>query len=297
MKKSFTKEENLEKFREWKETGNPSIRQELIIYNMPLAEKLAVSMAKKYKIDVQESIQYAYEALIHAVDTFDIQKGKAFSSYAVICIFYYLNVCFSEIFGLPTNYYDLIRDIFNHDESYEEIVDFLVEKNVFSLKSRQQNLDRIHLAHPQLVDYMDYDDNLIASNIDLSTIVEHQNLSEFIGSLLNTLSFHEQQVLILRYGLNDGIYKSYDKVAKIMQLSLTGVCKIEKRALRKLRVPFRWKKIKNYSDQEFLFNMKENYLETIHHDFHDICLDEDYYMFYDSKSMDDELENSKEYRR
>lgn len=89
MAKSNKNKQNLQKFIELKETGNPKIREELIIENMYIAESIADSMANKYEIDNEELRQYAYEALIKAVDRYDVNLEKPFDSFLNSCIINY----------------------------------------------------------------------------------------------------------------------------------------------------------------------------------------------------------------
>ena len=58
-------------------------------------------------------------------------------------------------------------------------------------------------------------------------------------SVLNTLEPTEKEVLIRRYGLDDGRAKSLEEVGKMININKEKVRQLETRALRKLRSPLR----------------------------------------------------------
>lgn len=60
---------------------------------------------------------------------------------------------------------------------------------------------------------------------------------DYIRMTLTELKPEEQQVLTLRYGLDDGRFRSLDEVGAQLGLRRDQVRKIEGRALRKLRHP------------------------------------------------------------
>ena len=62
---------------------------------------------------------------------------------------------------------------------------------------------------------------------------------ELLLSVLNTLEPTEKEVLIRRYGLDDGRAKSLEEVGKMININKEKVRQLETRALRKLRSPLR----------------------------------------------------------
>ena len=82
-RKSLNKDENLALFKEYYETNNPNIREEIILGNI----KFAASMACKFipldsSYDQDDLLQIAIIALIKSVDSFDYTRGYSFTSYA-----------------------------------------------------------------------------------------------------------------------------------------------------------------------------------------------------------------------
>lgn len=78
---------NKELIQRWKESGNPSYRDQVILDN----KKIVYSVANKFysndpHIDQQDLYQIGFIGLIKAVDTFDPDMGYYFSTYAYSCV-------------------------------------------------------------------------------------------------------------------------------------------------------------------------------------------------------------------
>ena len=69
-------------FRQFRETGDPEVRQELIEAHLGLVEYLARRFAGRGE-PLEDLVQVATIGLIKAVDRFDPSLGTAFSSFAV----------------------------------------------------------------------------------------------------------------------------------------------------------------------------------------------------------------------
>ncbi len=68
----------------------------------------------------------------------------------------------------------------------------------------------------------------------VSEIVEQHMEQKMLLQKLNTLSQREKKVLIMRFGLLDGVKKTQRKIARELNISRSYVSRIEKKALQKL---------------------------------------------------------------
>ena len=68
-------------------------------------------------------------------------------------------------------------------------------------------------------------------------------MREQLQKVLNTLSPREREVLVLRFGLNDGRLRTLEEVGKLFQVTRERIRQIEAKALKKLRHPSRSKKL------------------------------------------------------
>ncbi|MBQ8404851.1 MAG: sigma-70 family RNA polymerase sigma factor, partial [Clostridia bacterium] len=73
-------------------------------------------------------------------------------------------------------------------------------------------------------------------------------LREQLNEVLHTLTPREEQVLKLRFGLEDGRTRTLEEVGQQFNITRERIRQIEAKALRKLRHPSRSKKLKDYLD-------------------------------------------------
>ena len=71
-------------------------------------------------------------------------------------------------------------------------------------------------------------------------------LREQLCNILRTLTPREEQVIKLRFGLEDGRPRTLEEVGKQFQITRERIRQIEAKALRKLRHPSRSKTLKDY---------------------------------------------------
>ncbi len=71
-------------------------------------------------------------------------------------------------------------------------------------------------------------------------------LKEQMGEILDGLSERERKVLIMRFGLEDGVTRTLEDVGREFNVTRERVRQIEAKALRKLRHPLRSRKLRDY---------------------------------------------------
>ena len=71
-------------------------------------------------------------------------------------------------------------------------------------------------------------------------------LREQLEDVLGTLTDREEQVLRLRFGLDDGRSRTLEEVGQVFGVTRERIRQIEAKALRKLRHPSRSKKLKDF---------------------------------------------------
>ncbi len=76
--------------------------------------------------------------------------------------------------------------------------------------------------------------------------VESVMLREHIDALLGDLKERERQVIVLRFGLEDGHPRTLEEVGKEFNVTRERIRQIEAKALRKLRNPIRSKRIRDF---------------------------------------------------
>ena len=86
------------------------------------------------------------------------------------------------------------------------------------------------------------DTNVVSPEGNVETVM----LREHISTLLQDLKERERQVIILRFGLEDGHPRTLEEVGKEFNVTRERIRQIEAKALRKLRNPVRSKRIRDF---------------------------------------------------
>jgi len=74
----------------------------------------------------------------------------------------------------------------------------------------------------------------------------YESLKTQLGDVLDTLTEREENVLRLRFGLDDGRTRTLEEVGQVFGVTRERIRQIEAKALRKLRHPSRSKRLKDY---------------------------------------------------
>jgi RNA polymerase primary sigma factor len=134
-----------------------------------------------------------------------------------------------------------------------EPLDFALERKLRRAASKVRRIMRISqepmsLDMPvgsedssQLGDFIE--DETIEGPVDAAS---NQLLKEQVQSILGSLSKREREVLEMRFGLKDGQGHTLEEVGKEFGVTRERIRQIEAKALRKLRHPFRSRKLRDY---------------------------------------------------
>ena len=179
--------------------GNEDARQKLILHNLRLVSHI---VRKYYSTapNAEDLVSIGTIGLVKAVDTFHVENGAKFATYAAKCV------------------------------QNEILMHFRSQKKYAAEVSLNETIDIDRDGNP--LTYID----VICSDEDIVDEIDRKIMTgKMMRCVQSVLTPRERQIISMRFGLGGQSPKAQREVASALGISRSYVSRIEKSALEKLR--------------------------------------------------------------
>ena len=213
--------------------------------------RLVVSVAREYAgrgVPLLDLIQEGSIGLLAAVKKFDYTLEFHFSTYATKWIRQGIGRCLAShgLIRVPSHTAERIRKVIQARAALtqENGIEPTLEELAAYCQLPESRVQQLLQLNPEICSL---DAPSGEEDVSLAVLLEdlqspqpyeelvRQELRSTMDALLSTLTDRQQQILRLHFGMEDGVCRSLEEIAKLFEISKERVRQIEKQAMEKLQ--------------------------------------------------------------
>lgn len=221
------------------QNGDENARNEVIEHNLKFTLFIS-KMFSKTNEDIMNIVSYGNEALILAIDNYNVNSSTKFITYLGKCIYWYIKRNLAKenfVYSISiTNNIEKIKKycddflVRNEREATDEEIKKALKVNQVSI-----NAYRNFLNNELIISNVDENELLGEEDKNIENLINDITKIYFINRINNSnLTNKEKFTILYRYGFIDDEAHTLDDIGALYKISRQRVSEIEKKAISKL---------------------------------------------------------------